>query len=191
MRNDVSDMLRKAREGDVEAFASVFEQFRPLLYKIAYRMVGPNECDDVVMDTYLKVWRAIPEFRGAASLRTWMCRVLKNCALDYLRRRGREQARRADDDPRDDEPLLERIPDSSRPAPDQEAEAHDVGQALESALDQLSDQHRLALLLREVDGLSYKEVAAATGVGIGTVMSRIFYAKRHMKRILQHMEVVP
>lgn len=191
MRNDVKNLLNRARQGDVDAFATVFEDYRPLLYRIAYRMVGPNDCDDVVMDTYLKVWRAIPEFRGAASLRTWLCKVLRNCALDYLRRRGREQARLVDETAGDERPVLDRLPDSSSPGPARQAAAHDLGQVLESAMQQLSSDHRLTLVLREVDGFSYKEIAAATGVSIGTVMSRLFYAKKRMKSILQTMEVTP
>jgi RNA polymerase sigma-70 factor (ECF subfamily) len=154
-------------------------------------MVGPNDCDDVVMDTYLKVWRAIPEFRGAASLKTWLCKVLRNCALDYLRRRGRDLARRISESPEDEQPALDRVPDSAAPGPAREAAAHDLGRALDSAMQQLSDDHRLALVLREVDGLSYKEIAAATDVSIGTVMSRLFYAKKRLKGILQTMEVTP
>ncbi len=142
------------------------------------------------MDTYLKVWKAIPQFRGDAALRSWLCTATRNCALDCLRRRRRDAERLQHDDATDAEatPLLERLPDERAVGADRHAERLDLGSQLAEALRNLSPDHRTTLLLREVDGLSYKEVAAATGVSIGTVMSRLFYAKHRLRKLLQHEE---
>jgi len=193
MSLSTEQLLDRARQGDVEAFAAVFEQFRPLLHRIACRLVGADDGEDVVMDTYLKVWKAIPRFRGNDALRSWLCTATRNCALDYLRRRRRESERVVHDDggADDETPILERVADVRAETADRRAERLDVGGQLARALRELSHEHRSTLLLREVDGLSYKEVAAATGVNIGTVMSRLFYAKHRLRKILRQQEIAP
>lgn len=190
MSQSTEELLDQARRGDVDAFAAVFEQHRPLLHRIACRLVGADDGEDVVMDTYLKVWKAIPQFRGDAALRSWLCTATRNCALDYLRRRRRENERLQHDNSTDADatPLLERLPDERAIGADRHAERLDLGSQLAEALRSLSPDHRTTLLLREVDGLSYKEVAAATGVSIGTVMSRLFYAKHRLRKLLRHEE---
>ena len=187
-RNQIQVLLAKARDGDVEAFATVFEEYRSLLHRIACRLVGPHECDDVVMDTYIKVWRSIPRFRGSASIKTWLCKAARNCSLDYLRRRSRQEARRVE--PADDEPtpVVERIPDSAENQPDEIAVQHDLRAMIDRAVGRLADHHRTAFLLREVDGLSYNEIAGATGVSVGTVMSRLFHARRYLRGFLKDLE---
>jgi RNA polymerase sigma-70 factor (ECF subfamily) len=189
----IEQLLDRARHGDAEAFAAVFEQFRPLLHRVACRVVGVDDGEDVVMDTYIKAWKAIPRFRGDAALRTWLCTATRNCALDHLRRRRRDDERLVRDDGLDEDetPLLDRVADPRAEGPDRRAERLDRGSEIAAALRQLSEEHRTALLLREVDGLSYKEIAAATGVGIGTVMSRLFYAKHRLRKLLRHKEVRP
>ena len=186
-------LLDRARQGDVEAFATVFEQFRPLLHRVACRVVGVDDGEDVVMDTYLKAWKAIPRFRGDAALRSWLCTATRNCALDYLRRRRRDDERLVHEaSASDDEaPLLERVADPRAEGSDQRAERADIGGELAAALRQLNSDQRTTLLLREVDGLSYREVAAATGVNIGTVMSRLFYAKHRLRKLLPQKELRP
>ena len=179
------ELLDRARAGDAEAFAQLFESQRAVLHRVAYRLVGSASCDDVVMESYLKAWRALPQFKGHCALRTWLCRIANNCALDLLRQQNRREVSIQSADEPDAQPLLERIADAAATAPDRAADLHDLGGAIDAALTQLSAEHRAALLLREVDGLSYQEVAAATGASIGTVMSRLFYARRRMRRILE------
>jgi len=91
----------------------------------------------------------------------------------------------------DDRPLLDRVADPRAEGADRRVQRLELGTQLAEALAQLSAEHRTALLLREVDGLSYKEVAAATGVGIGTVMSRLFYAKHRLRKLLGQKEPKP
>lgn len=180
-----AEWLRRARQGDVDAFAAVFESYRTLAYRVAYRLVGPDDAQDVVMDTYLKAWQALPDFEGRASLKTWLCRIARNCALDRLRRRQREDRRQISAYDPEMAPLVERVPDRPGQGPDDRAVASETGALIEKALAQLSPEHRAVLLLREVDGLSYGEIAAAVGIHIGTVMSRLFYARHRMQRLLR------
>jgi RNA polymerase sigma-70 factor (ECF subfamily) len=176
--------LDQARHGDMDAFARVFEPHRKYIWRLAYRLAGPNDCDDVVMETFLKAWKAIPKFRGGASVKTWLTRIARNCAIDFKRREStREKGRVTAFEPEDGEPL-DAVADKSLPAPDEAAARNDLGRILDAALAELSEEHRLAVMLREIDGMSYREVATATGSSMGTVMSRLFYAKKKLKQIL-------
>lgn len=177
------EQLNKARQGDMEAFADLFESYRSLLCQVAYRLVGANDCEDVVMDSFLKVWRALPGFRGDAKLKTWLCAVVRNCSLDYLRKR-KKTINFTPIDGNAENPA-EKISASPNDNPDRRAELEDLGEQMNRALTQLSDHHRTTLLMHEVDEMAYKEIAAATDVSIGTVMSRLFHARRHLRKLLK------
>lgn len=178
-----TELLERARRGDTDAFAGLFEAARPTVQAVAYRLVGPSEAEDVVMETYLKAWKALPGYNGRGSLRTWLCRIAHNCAVDWIRARrhiaepegaGIEAAGSGVDD----------LPDPRQRTPAELVAAAETGALIQAALGQLGPEHRTTLLLRFSDGLSYSDIAASTGVSIGTVMSRIFNGRRQlMKRI--------
>ncbi len=181
-------LLAAARAGDMDAFAALFEPLRPMIFAVAVRLVGPDDADDVVMETFLKAWRALPGFAGRASLKTWLLRIARNAALDLLRSRSRRGVYEQSLDeaaPEDGVRFEETVPDPRAAPPDLEAMRKDLGIALERALAELDPSHRTVFLLREVDGLSYKEIAEAVGVRLGTVMSRLFYARRALRRSLR------
>lgn len=169
----------------MDAFARIFEGYRRKIYAIAYRLVGPDTCDDVVMETYLKAWRAIPKFRGSSSVSTWLCRITKNCALDFLRKSSRRDKYHVTRRDPDDSSVIERVADTRTRSPEEQARIHELSELIHSSLDKLGEKHRTVLLLREADGLSYREIAAAVGVSMGTVMSRLYHARRKMRSILE------
>jgi len=187
-RREQENMLRQAQGGDVQAFAELFESYRPMLTAVACRVVGPDACDDVVMETYLKAWRGLGKFGGRATISTWLCRIARNCAMDFRRRDGREAGRRVDAESPDGQTVLSRVPDETVRSPAEEAERRELFEEVQAAMEQLSDDHRTALLLREVDELSYRDIAAATDVSIGTVMSRLFHARRRLQKVLGRMQ---
>lgn len=179
---EFTEKLRAARGGSVEAFAELFEAFRPVVYSVALRLVGPAEADDVVMDTYLKAWKALPGFSARAALKTWLFRITYNCAHDHIRTRLR---RREEPLPEyeDGEPVG--LPTGKETGPDQLVMHTELGRRIEEAMNQLPPVMRTTLLLRFADDLSYQEIAAATGVSIGTVMSRIFNGRRRLQALLR------
>jgi RNA polymerase sigma-70 factor (ECF subfamily) len=188
MSAERGELLRRAREGDVDAFARLFEGLRPAVTGVAARLVPPDDVDDVVMETYLKAWQALPRFRGRASLKTWLYRIAHNCSMDTLRR----VARRKEDPWPEAEGANVRPPgvaDSCSPAADESAMRTETVAGVREALAQLPEAHRRTLLLRFADELTCAEIAAATGVSLGTVLSRIFYAKRKLRRILQRHDL--
>jgi RNA polymerase sigma-70 factor (ECF subfamily) len=183
--------LERARKGDPEAFAEVFEELRPSVFAVASRVAGPDDAEDVTMQAFLRAWQALPEFQGRASLKSWLYRIAYNCALDQVRRRRRSpevQLAPADGDAADAADPLEELPDEHTAAPSARLEAGETQAHVRRALARLPDEHRVALELRYSDGLSYAEIAAATGVSIGTVMSRLFNAKRKLQRALAELD---
>ena len=178
--------MSRARRGDAGAFAIAFEALRPKVFAVACRLVGPDAADDVVMETYLKAWRNLPRFRGTARLSTWLYRITRNCALDHLRRRQRAPEVSADAPDATGRPWLDALPDPRAARPAESIEAAERAERVQSALARLPEIHRAILLLRYADDLAYGEVAAAAGVSIGTVMSRLFHAKRKLKALLEN-----
>jgi RNA polymerase sigma-70 factor, ECF subfamily len=186
--HDQQALLERARHGDADAFAGLFDPWRPTLHAVACRLVGDSDAEDVVMDTYLKAWRALPGFSGRSSLRTWLYRIAHNCALDNLRARRHFVTEPAghDDDagPRD-------WPDTRQRSPAEAVAGAEIDALVRQAIDGLGEEHRVTLLLRFADGLSYSEIAAATGVSLGTVMSRLFNGRRKLQRALSALELRP
>jgi len=183
MADNSAELLERARTGDVDAFAELFEGLRSTLFSVACRLVGPVDADDVVMETYLKAWQAIPRFGARSSLRTWLYRIAHNCALDYVRSRKRRKEHTLLSD--EEKSRMEQLPDERADRPDEVAERAELVLEVRNALTKLSHNHAVVLQLRYTDGLSYAEIAAATGVSPGTVMSRLFNAKRKLSTILE------
>jgi len=186
LQSDTAKLIEQARQGDVAAFTTLFEQHRDLLNRVAFRLVGDSECDEVVMDTCLKAWQSLPEYRGDSAFTGWLVRTARNCALDRLRRRQRHTGNVAES--KDDEnarPLIELVADPNAVMPGDDLARSELHAALDRALARLSQEHRTVLLLREVDLLDYRQIADATETSIGTVMSRLFNARRHLRRLVK------
>ena len=182
-----SGWLAKAKKGDAEAFAGAFEALRASVFAVACRLAGPDDAEDVVMETYVRAWQALPGFQSRASLKSWLYRIAYNCATDLRRRQQRSPEVRAGcaEDGRD---MLEQVADAGVAMPGEMLEAHEIRLQVVQALQRMPPDHRVALELRYMDDLSYAEIAAATGTGLGTVMSRLFNAKRKLQRALKDLE---
>jgi RNA polymerase sigma-70 factor (ECF subfamily) len=169
----------------MDAFAALMEPMRPALVRVAAGVVGESDAEDVVMDALLRVWRALPAFRQGASVRTWVIRIVRNGALDSLRSRSRRREVSLEQEgDGEDEPTTMDFPDPSVVHPGDAMGSAEDREVVSQALARLEGVHRRALELRYMDDLSYGEIAEATGVSIGTVMSRIFYAKRKLAKLL-------
>jgi RNA polymerase sigma-70 factor (ECF subfamily) len=174
----------------MDAFAVLFEGLRPMAQAVAFRLAGANDMEDVVMDAFLKAWQSLPAFQGRSSLRTWMYRLIYNAAVDRVRARKRRREQPMADRGRDGETgrAEAAVEDATQPGPDDIVARRDMTEAVSRAMQRLSPEHRIVLELRYVEGLSYGEMAAATGSSMGTVMSRLFYAKRRLRRQLGEEE---
>ncbi|MCK5849651.1 MAG: sigma-70 family RNA polymerase sigma factor [Kiritimatiellae bacterium] len=177
-------LLSQAQQGDIDAFADLFEELRSMTFAVSCRLVGPTDAEDVVMETYLKAWQALPGFNRRSSLKTWLFRIANNCALDFIRARQRRTKHVVNEN--DQEPnMIARIPDEKQDAPNTIMERDEIVTMVQNALSKIPEEHSITLQLRYTDGLSYSEIAASTGVSIGTVMSRIFNGKKKLQKIMQ------
>ena len=180
------ELLTKAQEGDMEAFALVFEEYRSMCYAVAYRVAGPNDADDIVMETFLKSWRAIPRFSRRSTLKTWLYRITHNCSLDFLRKRNRRKDRVMSMD-ENDERTIDDLEDTKQKRPGDAIVKEETNSMLRDAMMQLDETHRTILAMRFTDELSYSDIAEVLDISIGTVMSRLFNAKRKLKKIVKKM----
>jgi RNA polymerase sigma-70 factor, ECF subfamily len=174
-------LLERSARGDAAALDELFRRYRTVAYRVAYRLLG-READalDAVQDGFVKVLGNLDRFRGQSSFKTWLLRIVSNAALDMGRRRQR--------DGWNDRPPVPATPDmvgpDDRPPPDHHLERADLRRVIDSALAALPATQRQTFVLH-VDGeLSYREVADTLGISIGTVMSRLFYARQKLKVLL-------
>ena len=174
------ELVRAAAGGDETAFAELVRMYENKAYHLALRMCGNAEdACDVAQDAFIAAWRGLPSFRGEAGFSTWLYRLVSNAAIDHLRRTKHQRSNAS----LDDEELNLDAPDSA-PTPHEAAEREDLKEAVAKGLNELSDDHRTVLVMREVQELSYEEIAEALGVDLGTVKSRLSRARNSLRKIL-------
>ena len=174
------ELVRAAAGGDTEAFERLVRTYENKIYHLALRMCGSSEeASDIAQEAFLAAWRGLPSFRGEANFATWLYRLTSNAAIDYLRRQKKERG----DMSLDDEDLgLDAV--DTGPGPQDAAERTEVRTAVAAGLQQLSEGHRQVLVLREIQGLSYEEIADVLEVDLGPVKSRISRARSALRKIL-------
>lgn len=181
-----SGLVRLAQGGDARAFDQLVTRYRGKVYGMCHQLVQ-NEQDawDLAQETFIKAWRALPSFKMDASFYTWLYRIAHNCSYDWLRKRKIVSDGEFDDDlHRDVAAGADAVPKGSV-RPDQAARNKELGARIDEAIAQLSPDHRSVILLREVEGLSYEEISEVTQQQIGTVMSRLFYARKKLQELLK------
>jgi RNA polymerase sigma-70 factor (ECF subfamily) len=174
-------LLQRVSGGDRNALDELFQRYRTIAYRVAYRLLG-HEADalDAVQDGFVKVLTHLDRFRGHSSFKTWLLRIISNAALDLGRQRRRDL--RLSSPPADDSP--DRFGPSELPALDTELARADLRRKIDAALVKLPESQRQTFVLHVDGGLSYRQVADAMGISIGTVMSRLFYARQKLKLLL-------
>jgi RNA polymerase sigma-70 factor (ECF subfamily) len=182
---DDRSLVRGAQRGDAQAFRALVERYQRRVYQLALGMVrDPDEAMDITQETFVRVHRYLPSFKGDSSFFTWTYRIATNLCLDAARKRGRSE--RVEMDERDAEIESRMDPPSAALAGPQRAALNaELKAKIDEALQELSENHRAILLLREVEGLSYEELAKTLGIRKGTVMSRLFHARLKMQRKLR------
>lgn len=176
-----AQLLRQYSKGDSIALNELFRRYRSVAFRVAYRLLG-NEADalDAVQDGFVKALTHLDRFRGLSSFKTWLLRVVSNAAFDLGRQRRREW--RMPQAPPDDPP--DRFGPAELPAPDSELARAELRNKIDAALNRLPPTQRVTFVLHVDGGLSYREVAESLGISIGTVMSRLFYARQKLKTLL-------
>ena len=174
-----AELVRAAQRGEQDAFAQLVEANQGRIYTLAYRMTGNVEtARDLTQETFLSAWQALPRFRGKSAFSTWLYRMAVNACIDFLRREKRRAVL-----PLSSEDDALQLPDQG-PSPQEALEQQERLLALRQALAALSPHHRKVLVLRELEGLSYREIAQYLGLEEGTVKSRIARARLALRDAL-------
>ena len=181
-------LIEAAQQGDRTAFRKLVDRHQRRVFAIALAIVrDENDAREISQEAFLRVYRGLDQFKGGSSFFTWLYRIVTNLSIDLMRRPGRRDAElheaRDSLEPGTDSfsPLVSRIDGAD---PFRTARRREIAQRLQSALDALPPYHLGVILMREVEGMSYEEMAEAMGVSKGTIMSRLFHARQKLQRAL-------
>jgi RNA polymerase sigma-70 factor, ECF subfamily len=181
-------LVKAAQKGDMPAFEELVARHRDKIYARAFSMMRNEEAAiDLSQEAWVKSWQRLKQFQGEASFVTWMTRIVINLCLDQLRRQKRFRAESIEQMDEESGGVERHMP-VVHPNPTERLERHELRQRIDKALGQLSYEHRTALILHEFEDLEYKEIAKRMGCSIGTVMSRLFYARRKMAVLLASLK---
>jgi RNA polymerase sigma-70 factor (ECF subfamily) len=182
--------LEKLRRGDALAYERLVAEHSGDVYALLYRLTtDPEEARDLTQETFLRAFQSIDRFRGDSSLKTWIYRIAINQARNrwrWWRRRKRDVTVSLDaTDEHRDKPLAATLPSDNSPSPEQETLAHEREAQLRDALQGLRRSYREAVILRDVEGFSYEEIARTLQISIGTVKSRISRGRLELRHQLE------
>lgn len=181
-------LIARAQQGDTAAFRQLVERHQRRAFAIALSLVrDENDARELVQDAFLRVYKGLNSFQGGSSFFTWLYRIITNLSIDLIRKPGRQladidESRFESDESQEAEfPLLSRV-DGSDPV--DVVRRREIAGRLQAALDALPPYHRGVIVMREIEGLSYEEMAQAMGVSKGTIMSRLFHARQKLQKAL-------
>lgn len=182
-------LVQRVKSGDEAAFRLLFDKYNRRAYAVALGVVkDKQDAHDVVQDAFIKVHRHIGTFEGTSSFYTWLYRILMNLAIDHVRKHQKNKKMDYDDRVQRDSGEIAAsglpVPRISDGNPARVNARKELSQKLQAALMELPEYHRAVILLREVEGLSYEEMSDVLRVPKGTIMSRLFHARKKMQELL-------
>ncbi len=187
---DVSelDLVKRCQAGQAEAFDELVTRYQTRIFAMIYNMVH-NEQDawDLAQESFIKAWKSIKRFRGRSSFYTWIYRIVMNVTIDWLRKKQVKGAGMEFDDAlqlKEIDPASKTVPKAD-PLPHERMERREIRAKIDKAIAQLSPEHRAVILMKEIEEMQYHEIAETLGCSIGTVMSRLFYARKKLQNLLR------
>jgi RNA polymerase sigma factor (sigma-70 family) len=191
MADEERRLVAAAQRGDGESFNALIRQYEGRVYNLCYRMLGDaDSAADAAQDAFLLAFRNLRNFRGG-SFRSWMLRIATNTCYDILRARKRRPTTSLDidtDDEDDSSPL--QIADSAE-SPDDFTMRRELAAAIQRGLDSLPDEQRIILILSDIQGMAYDEIAQITSTNLGTVKSRLSRGRARLREVLKAGELLP
>lgn len=175
-------LAARAARGDSKAFRALLDATSGVVYRVALRTVGDSaDAEDVVQETYVRAWQRLPTLKDHGAIVGWLCRIASNIATDKLRaRKSRPQVLASDDDAR---VAVERLTNDT-PGAESLINSREVSAVVRAAVMDIDERYRVAMLLKDVDGLSAAEIAAALDIPVGTVESRASRGRDQLKQRL-------
>ena len=178
---DDKHILAQARRGELDAFEELVRRYEKRVYAIALRSAGsPEDAADITQDVFLRAWRSIESFRGDSGFSTWLFRITMNICVDHARHRQTQPQTMALTNDEDEERPIH----DTAPTPEEYLDNSELGRELATALDEVSEKHRRIVLLRDVSGMSYTEIAEILEISEGTVKSRLARARIALRKVL-------
>lgn len=183
-REQEATIIKQVLEGDVNAFEGLVKEYEKNVYNLALRMTGdPEDAADMAQDAFIKAYSSLSSFRGDSKFSVWLFRIVSNLCLDFLRSRKRRPTVSLSVENDEGEDMEFEIADESQ-SPETLLEQKLTREAVRCGLDSLPPEQRQILLLREIQGLSYEEIAQVLELESGTVKSRIFRARKRLSAFL-------
>jgi RNA polymerase sigma-70 factor (ECF subfamily) len=181
---DDKSLIRQTLRGDEKAFEKLYESYKDKVFRLSLRILWDREdAMDATQETFVKAYNALGKFRGKASFSTWLYRITYNTAIDVLRKRSRRPETAVESEEDRDARFS-----GGFQSPDRRIEKVEASVIIESALAKLPEPQRMVVLLHDIEGLKYREIAKVMDCSIGTVMSRLHYARKKLKSILESGE---
>jgi RNA polymerase sigma-70 factor, ECF subfamily len=177
MRDPDEALVRATLRGDLRAFERLMERHRDVVLRVAARIAGEADAEDIAQDTFLRAYHRLGRWRGDAPFRTWLLRIAHNGALDHVG--AKRPAQVALDE------AAQALPDDARRTPSEALESAERRGRLDVKLKGLAPAHRTVLVLRDVEGLSYEEIAAVTETPLGSVKARLHRARNEFIELLR------
>lgn len=175
-----AELVRRSQRGDRGAFRELVARYYQKIFRLALGMLNDREeALDATQETFLRAYKSIKGFRGSAGVYTWLYRIAANLALDRQRRESHNPV-----ELRDSVELESEAAGQSAPDPAEGFHNRRLGERIVEAIAGLTPEHRAVVVLRAVEGLSYKEIARVVGCSEGTVMSRLYYARKKLQKEL-------
>jgi RNA polymerase sigma-70 factor (ECF subfamily) len=185
---DDQTLVRASQRGDMAAFEELVARHRDRIYARAYSMMrNEEEAVDLSQEAWVKGWQRLAQFHGESSFGTWMTRIIINLCLDQLRKHKRQRAESIEAMEEESGGVERQMPVVTV-NPTAGLERGELRQRIDQALGQLSYEHRTSLVLHEFEEMEYREIAKTMGCSIGTVMSRLFYARRKLAALLADLK---
>ena len=176
------ELVRRAQSGDEAAFGQLVTAYEKKVYALTVRMCkNPHDAEEAAQEAFLAAWQGLKFFRFESSFSTWLYRLASNACIDHLRREQRHSAAAAVS-LNDEETAFDAA--DTAPTPHEAAEGKELRALIEAGLQSLTPEHRQVLILRELQQLSYEEIAEATDTDIGTVRSRISRGRKQLQKFL-------
>ncbi len=198
LREDEAQLIARSQQGDVSAFNQLVLRYQQAVYNVVLRMLGdPDTAADVTQDTFIAALRGIASFRVGSSFRAWLLRIASNQACDQWRRTHRHAQESLDsltdeEEPRATSILSTLVATGGDENPEESLLAHELQELISQGLQALPLEQRVAVILCDLQGLSYEEIAVTTSATLGTVRSRIARGRMHLRNYLsQHRELLP
>lgn len=175
-------LIERCQAGDTAAFEELVSRYEKKVYNLTYRFTGnPEDAKDLAQEAFIKVYLAIGDFQGQSAFSTWLYRLVTNTCLDEVRRRRRQPIGYLDEAVATDDGSMERQLVDPAEGPAEAAERNELRSAIQAGIDALEPEYRMAVILRDIQGHSYEEIAQILNCNLGTVKSRINRGRRAVK----------